>query len=91
MPVEKQPGTLLAIRCCTPLSFAEKAFSYFNLDLYKYLNILEELKRPQEVPHLLGDSTKIRKILGWKPIYNFDKLIEAMCKNDYEIARKEIK
>lgn len=68
--------------------FGEKAFSYFNLDFYKYLRILDELKRPQEVPHLLGDSTKIRQKLGWKPEYTFDTLIEAMCANDYEIEKQ---
>lgn len=65
--------------------FGEKAFSYFSLDFYKYLVQLEELKRPKEVPHLLGDSTKIRTQLGWKPEYNFDTLIKAMCDNDYKI------
>lgn len=69
--------------------FAEKAFGYFNLDFDKYLVQLEELKRPKEVPHLLGDSTKIRKTLNWIPEYNFDTLIEAMCKNDYELEKKE--
>lgn len=68
--------------------FAEKAFGYFNLDFDKYLVQLEELKRPKEVPHLIGNSTKIRTTLNWEPEYNFDTLIEAMCKNDYEIEKK---
>ena len=70
--------------------FAEKAFSYFNLDVYKYLHILEELKRPQEVPHLLGNATKARTILKWEPEYKFDSLIEAMCANDLTEAKKEL-
>lgn len=68
--------------------FGEKAFNYFNLDFDKYLVQLEELKRPKEVPHLLGDSTKIRTKLGWFPNYSFDSLIEAMCRNDYEIEKR---
>lgn len=71
--------------------FGEKAFSYFNLDFYKHLVQLDSLKRPKEVPHLLGDSTKIRTTLGWKPEHNFDTLITAMCDNDYKIELRNLK
>jgi GDPmannose 4,6-dehydratase len=71
--------------------FGEYAFKHFNLDLYKYLVQSDVLKRPKEVPHLLGDSTKIRKTLGWKPEYTFETLIDAMCLNDYMQLQKELK
>ena len=38
--------------------------------------------RPAEVEELLGDSSKARKELGWKPQYTFEKLIEEMVDND---------
>lgn len=41
--------------------------------------------RPTEVPFLLGDSTKARNLLGWKPSYTVDKLIEEMV--SYEMAK----
>jgi GDPmannose 4,6-dehydratase len=34
--------------------------------------------RPSEVPHLLGDATKAKEILGWKPRYNLELLVEDM-------------
>ena len=34
--------------------------------------------RPTEVPFLLGDSTKARNILKWKPTYDLDSLINEM-------------
>jgi GDPmannose 4,6-dehydratase len=37
--------------------------------------------RPAEVETLLGDATKARTQLGWKPEYTFQKLIEEMCLN----------
>ena len=37
--------------------------------------------RPAEVETLLGDSTKARTLLGWKPEYTFDDLVEEMCTN----------
>jgi GDPmannose 4,6-dehydratase len=36
--------------------------------------------RPTEVPHLLGDSSKARLELGWKPTYSIEALIEEMVK-----------
>jgi GDPmannose 4,6-dehydratase len=35
--------------------------------------------RPAEVETLLGDSTKARTVLGWKPEYSFNDLVEEMC------------
>ena len=35
--------------------------------------------RPAEVETLLGDSTKARNELGWKPKFTFDQLVEDMC------------
>lgn len=68
--------------------FCEKAFSYFNLDFYKYLVQNKILMRPREVPKLLGDATKAKKILNWEPEYTFNTLIEEMCENDYNKEKK---
>ena len=46
--------------------------------------------RPTEVENLLGDSSKARKLLKWKPKFNFDSLVDDMIKNDLEIAKKEL-
>lgn len=41
-----------------------------------------EFFRPAEVDLLLGDSTKIRTELGWKPKYSFDDLVAEMVDAD---------
>jgi len=38
--------------------------------------------RPAEVEELLGDSTKARRELGWKPTYSFDELVREMVEED---------
>lgn len=38
--------------------------------------------RPAEVEQLLGDSTKARTTLGWKPEYTFDELVKEMVVGD---------
>jgi GDPmannose 4,6-dehydratase len=37
--------------------------------------------RPAEVETLLGDSSKARSVLGWKPKHSFDDLVRDMCMN----------
>jgi GDPmannose 4,6-dehydratase len=37
--------------------------------------------RPAEVETLLGDPTKAKKQLGWKPKFTFKQLVEDMCIN----------
>ena len=46
--------------------------------------ISEKYFRPAEVDELLGDSTKARNELGWKPKCSFDDLVIDMVKNDCE-------
>lgn len=45
--------------------------------------------RPAEVDLLLGDSTKARKILGWKPKYDLQGLCHEMIASDLELAKRE--
>jgi GDPmannose 4,6-dehydratase len=40
---------------------------FLDLDPWKYIKIEDRYRRPNEVPALLGDSTKIRTKLGWEP------------------------
>jgi len=45
--------------------------------------------RPAEVDLLLGDSTKARNELGWKPTYDLQALVNEMVDSDLELAKKE--
>jgi len=47
--------------------------------------------RPSEVEVLLGDSSKARDILGWKPRTTFKKLAQLMAKADFDYAKQEAK
>ena len=53
------------------------------------VEIDSEYFRPTEVDELLGDSTKARTKLGWKPRYTVDDLCKEMVYSDFEkISRK---
>ena len=46
------------------------------------IRVNEKYFRPSEVDTLIGDSTKARKKLGWKPKITFDQLVRDMCLNE---------
>jgi GDPmannose 4,6-dehydratase len=60
----------------------EIAFGRVGLDWQKHVRVDPALLRPAEVDHLLGDSTKARKELGWTPRVDFRSLIEMMVDAD---------
>ena len=62
----------------------EIAFTHAGLDLEKHVRVDPALLRPAEVEHLLGDATKARRELSWKPEVNFNQLIEMMVDADLE-------
>ena len=73
----------------TVKEFVEKAFKIVDLDWNDYVEISEKYFRPNEVEHLLGDSSKARKDLNWKPKTSFDDLVKMMVEHDLELAERE--
>ena len=69
--------------------FTEKVFSRLDLDYNKYVSVDPRYFRPTEVDILLGDASKAKKALGWKPKVTFDALIDMMIATDMELAKKE--
>ncbi len=45
--------------------------------------------RPAEVDYLIGDASKAKKVLGWKPRTSFKELVGMMVKADLELEKKE--
>lgn len=83
--------------------FVEKCFSYmelpikwsgFNESEIGSVNDIDVVRvnpkyfRPAEVELLLGDSSKARSTLNWKPEFTFDELVHDMMKSDMEIYAK---
>ncbi|XP_006617754.1 GDP-mannose 4,6 dehydratase isoform X2 [Apis laboriosa] len=44
--------------------------------------------RPTEVDVLLGDATKAKEKIGWKPTITFENLVKDMMDSDLELMRK---
>jgi len=73
----------------TVRELCEEAFAAVDLDYRKYVELDPRYLRPTEVDFLLGDSTKARKVLGWKAKTSFKELIRLMVQSDLELARRE--
>jgi GDPmannose 4,6-dehydratase len=69
--------------------FCEKTFSRLGLDYRNHVEIDPRYYRPAEVDLLLGDATKARTRLGWKPQTSFDQLVAMMVDGDLELAAQE--
>lgn len=62
----------------------EVAFSHVGLDWKKFVRVDRKLFRPAEVDYLVADASKAKRILGWKPRVNFEKLVHMMVDADLE-------
>jgi len=69
--------------------FVEKAFVLLDLDYHRHVEHDPRYERPAEVDLLLGDASKARGVLGWKPTVGFDELVQMMVQADLELAHEE--
>ena len=69
--------------------FLEAVFSHLGLDWREYVEIDPYYFRPTEVDFLLGDSSKARNNLKWKPKIAFQELVRIMTEHDLELAERE--
>ena len=68
----------------TVRDLCEAAFSHVDLNWQDYVKIDPAFQRPAEVETLLGDSSKARRVLGWKPEVDFTGLVHMMVDADLE-------
>ena len=73
----------------TVRDFAEEAFKHVNLNWEDYVITSEKYFRPNEVDYLLGDSSKAREVLNWKPSVDFKGLVKIMVEHDLNEAKKD--
>ena len=66
----------------TVRDFLKEAFELVGLNYEDFIEESDKFRRPAEVPALLGDSTKAKKILGWEPKVKFKELVSMMIAAD---------
>jgi GDPmannose 4,6-dehydratase len=53
-------------------------FNKLELNSEEFVTQNNKFVRPEELDYLKGDSTKIRKTLGWEPEYTFETMLDEM-------------
>jgi GDPmannose 4,6-dehydratase len=56
----------------------EVAFAHAGLNWENHVVLDEKFRRPAEVDALVGDASKARQVLGWKPEVDFRELVTMM-------------
>lgn len=77
-------GKMITVR-----EFCEKSFKRYGMNYKDHVEIDSKYYRPAEVDQLLGDSSKAKKNLNWKPKTSIDELIGIMTDHDFTLAKKE--
>jgi GDPmannose 4,6-dehydratase len=63
----------------------EIAFDQAGVPIADHVEIDPGLQRPAEVDHLIGDSAKAKRMLGWEPKTSFEQLIRLMVDADHRL------
>jgi GDPmannose 4,6-dehydratase len=70
--------------------FLDVVFEEAGLDWQKHVVIDPKYFRPNEVPFLLGDPSKARRVLGWSPKVDMRLLARMMYKSDLALLTKQL-
>jgi GDPmannose 4,6-dehydratase len=73
-------GVTTSIREMCKFVFGELGMNYED-----YVVQDKSFMRPEELPYLKGDSSKVRKVLGWKPEYTVQLMLKEMI--DYRMKQ----
>jgi GDPmannose 4,6-dehydratase len=70
--------------------FCDAAFNAVGLKSEDYVKQDPAFMRPAEVDFLIGDYSKAKKVLGWKPEVDFKELVKIMLKEDMKRVKADI-
>ena len=62
----------------TVKDLVEYVFDKLDLDWKNYIQQDEKFMRPEELDVLKGDCSKAKNLLGWKPEYTFETMLDEM-------------
>jgi GDPmannose 4,6-dehydratase len=76
-------GSMFSVR-----DLVKIAFEAVDLSWEQFVKVDKNLIRPAEVDLLVGDPTKAREELGWKPEVSFEKMIRMMVESDLKLLSR---
>jgi GDPmannose 4,6-dehydratase len=76
-------GQAHSVRDCVAI-----AFDQAGVDFDDHVVVDDDLRRPAEVDHLIGDYGKAKRMLGWEPRTSFEELIRLMVDADLALLSR---
>ncbi len=76
--------------CHAVRELVEAAFGHLGLNWREFVAEDEALLRPADVAQLVGNASKARRKLGWKPATSFHDLVRLMVDADLRCVRSEL-
>ncbi|MER5410105.1 MULTISPECIES: GDP-mannose 4,6-dehydratase [unclassified Streptomyces] len=74
----------------TVRQFLETAFAHADLDWNEHVRYDPKYERPSEVDALIGDASKARETLGWRPTVLVEELARIMVDADVRQVEKQL-
>lgn len=68
----------------TVRDFCDASFSALDMDYREFVETEDRYTRPTEVDALIGDPSKVERVLGWKAKTHWKDLAKLMVKSDLE-------
>lgn len=86
---QEQPGDYVVAtgKTHSVQQLLEVAFRLVDLDYQEHVRVDHQFIRPADVDRLVGDASKAREDLGWKPEVGFEKLVEMMVDADLALLK----
>jgi len=64
-------------------------FKHLNLNYQDYVTQNPKFLRPEELPYLKGDSTKLRNTFDWHPSYTFEEMMNEMTDHWMDVLQNK--
>jgi GDPmannose 4,6-dehydratase len=71
----------------TVKDFVEVAFSHAGLNWEDFVEVDKKYQRPTEVDALIGDASKAKRELNWKPATHWQELAKLMVDADLKLYK----
>jgi len=89
---QKNPGDYVVATGigATVRDFAQAAFEHVGLNFKDHVELDERYVRPTEVDALIGDPSKVEKVLGWRAKTDWKTLAKLMVDADLVTAKSKL-
>lgn len=64
-------------------------FKYLEMDYRDYIVQNPKFLRPEELPYLKGDCSKLKNTINWEPEYSFEEMMYEMCDHWMDVLQNK--